>query len=35
MFTAIGKFVLAICGTVMFVSLSAIIQLTKAVEYKR
>ncbi len=35
MFTAIGKFVLAICAMVMFISLSAIIQLTKPVEYKR
>lgn len=35
MFTSVGKFILAVCGTVIFVSLAAIIQLTKPVEYKR
>lgn len=35
MFTTIGKFILAICGTVIFVSLAAVIRLTKPVEYKR
>ena len=35
MFTSIGKFILAICGTVIFVSLAAVIRLTKPVEYKR
>jgi len=35
MFTMIGKVILAICGTVIFVSLAAVIQLTKPVEYKR
>lgn len=35
MFTGIGKFVLAICGVVIFVSLAAVIRLSKPVEYRR
>jgi hypothetical protein len=35
MFTGIGKFVLAVCGIVIFVSLAAVVKLSKPVEYKR
>jgi Flp pilus assembly protein TadB len=35
MFTAIGKFVLAICGIVIFISLAGVVSLSKPVEYKR
>lgn len=35
MFTSFGKAILAICILVIFVSLSAVIKLTKPVEYKR
>lgn len=35
MFTGIGKVVLAICGTVIFVSLAAVIKLSRPIEYKR
>lgn len=35
MFTTIGKLILAICGVVIFVSLAAVIRLSKPVEYKR
>jgi Flp pilus assembly protein TadB len=35
MFTTVGKFILAICGSVIFVSLPAVIRLSKPVEYKR
>ncbi len=35
MFTEIGKFVLAVCGVVIFVSLAAVIRLSKPVEYRR
>ncbi len=35
MFTDIGKIVLAICACVIFVSLAAVIRLTKPIEYKR
>lgn len=33
--TGFGKAILAICGAVLFVSLAAVIRLTKPVEYKR
>lgn len=35
MFTTIGKFILAICAVVIFISLAAVIRLSKPVEYKR
>ena len=35
MFTSFGKAILAVCITVIFVSLAAVIKLTKPVEYKR
>lgn len=35
MFTTIGKAILAICILVIFISLAAVIKLTKPVEYKR
>jgi Flp pilus assembly protein TadB len=35
MFTSIGKGILAVCITVIFVSLAAVIKLTKPVEYRR
>jgi len=35
MFTSIGKAVLAICGTVIFISLAAVIRLSRPIEYKR
>jgi len=35
MFTTIGKLILAICAMVIFVSLAAVIRLSKPVEYKR
>jgi hypothetical protein len=35
MFTGIGKFVLAVCGIVIFISLAAVVKLSKPVEYKR
>lgn len=35
MFTGIGKTVLAICGIVLFVSMAAVVNLSKPVEYKR
>ena len=35
MFTSIGKVVLAICGSVIFVSLAAVINLSRPIEYKR
>ncbi|MEA1975547.1 MAG: hypothetical protein U9N10_08375 [Bacillota bacterium] len=35
MFTTIGKFVLAICGIVIFISLAGVVSLSKPVEYKR
>lgn len=35
MFTSFGKAILAICTTVIFVSLAAVIKLTKPVEYRR
>lgn len=35
MFTSIGKAVLAICGTVIFISLAAVINLSRPIEYKR
>lgn len=35
MFTAIGKAVLAICALVIFVSLAAVIRITKPVEYRQ
>lgn len=35
MFTTIGKFVLAICAVVIFISLAAVIRLSKPVEFKR
>ncbi|MBF4692282.1 type II secretion system F family protein [Fusibacter ferrireducens] len=35
MFTGIGKFVLAICSIVIFISLAAVVKLSKPVEYKR
>jgi Flp pilus assembly protein TadB len=35
MFTGVGKFVLAVCGIVIFVSLAAVVKLSKPVEYKR
>jgi len=35
MFTDIGKFVLAICGIVIFISLAGVVSLSKPVEYKR
>jgi len=35
MFTALGKFVLAICGVVIFISLAGVVSLSKPVEYKR
>ena len=34
-YTGIGKFVLAICATVIFVSLAAVVRLSKPVEYRR
>lgn len=33
--TGFGKAILAVCGTVVFVSLAAVIRLTKPIEYKR
>jgi putative copper export protein len=33
--TSFGKAILAVCGAVIFVSLAAVIRLTKPVEYKR
>ncbi|MBS7528518.1 hypothetical protein KHM83_17670 [Fusibacter paucivorans] len=35
MLTGIGKFVLAVCGVVIFVSLAAVVKLSKPVEYTR
>ena len=35
MFSTIGKAILAVCITVIFVSLAAVIKLTKPVEYRR
>ncbi|ERI90671.1 hypothetical protein HMPREF1982_03709 [Clostridiales bacterium oral taxon 876 str. F0540] len=35
MFTAIGKAILAICALVIFVALSAVIKITKPVEYRQ
>ena len=35
MFTGIGKTVLAICGIVLFISMAAVVNLSKPVEYKR
>jgi len=35
MFTAIGKAILAICALVIFISLAAVIKLTKPVEYRK
>jgi len=35
MFTGIGKAVLAVCGTVLFISMAAVVNLSKSVEYKR
>lgn len=35
MFTSLGKAILAICISVIFISLAAVIKLTKPVEYKR
>ncbi|MFA9399288.1 MAG: type II secretion system F family protein, partial [Clostridiaceae bacterium] len=35
MFTSFGKAILAVCITVIFIALSAVIKLTKPVEYKR
>lgn len=35
MFTGIGKIVLAICGIVLFISMAAVVNLSKPVEYKR
>lgn len=35
MFTSIGKLVLAICAMVIFISLAAVIRLSKPVEYRR
>lgn len=35
MFTTIGKAILAICILVIFISLAAVIKLTKPVEYQR
>lgn len=34
-YTGIGKFVLAICATVIFISLAAVVRLSKPVEYRR
>lgn len=34
-YTGIGKFVLAMCATVIFVSLAAVVRLSKPVEYRR
>lgn len=33
--TDLGKFILAVCGAVVFVSMAAVIRLTKPIEYKR
>ena len=35
MHTGIGKLVLAICASVLFISMVAVIKLSKPVEYKR
>lgn len=35
LFTLLGKVVLAICGLALFVSLAAVVRLTKPVEYRR
>ncbi len=35
MFTGIGKAVLAVCGVVLFISMAAVVNLSKPVEYKR
>ncbi|MFT9493891.1 type II secretion system F family protein [Anaerosolibacter sp.] len=35
MYTGIGKAVLAVCGVVLFISMAAVVNLSKPVEYKR
>jgi len=35
MFSVIGKIVLAVCGTVLFISIAGVVRLSKPVEYQR
>jgi hypothetical protein len=35
MFHTFGKIVLAICGTILFISIAGVVRLSKPIEYRR